>query len=116
MDGLTAAGLSQLTSLNVASKSGILLSLVGQGAAAWVPRMELLQKLCGVTRMGGWWRCWEGVRTFVTHCAVLFGFQGTELELRECVTSWKALLLLACPSLPVLTLRVSLGFCSCMVD
>ena len=74
MDGFSAAGLSQLTSLNLASKSGILLSWVGQGAALWVPRMEVLQKLCGV-RMGGWLRCWEGVRTLVTHCAGCLGFR-----------------------------------------
>ena len=54
MDGLAAAGLSQLTSLNLACKSGFLLSWVGQGAALWVPRMEVL--LCGV-RMCDWLRC-----------------------------------------------------------
>ena len=56
MDGFAAAGLSQLTSLNLAGKSGFLLSWVGQGAAFWVPRMEVLQKLCGV-RMGDWLSC-----------------------------------------------------------
>ena len=102
MDGLGAAGLSQLTSLNLEGKSGILLSWGGEGAAALrIPRMELLQKLCGVRRMGGWLRCWEGVRNFVTNCAVLFGFQTTKLETMESVTSLMALLLLACPSLPV---------------
>ena len=54
MDGFAAAGLSQLTSLNLACKSGFLLSWVGQGAALWVPRMEVL--LCGV-RMCDWLRC-----------------------------------------------------------
>ena len=53
VDGFAAAGLSQLTSLNLRRESGILLSWVGQGAALWVPQMEMLQKLCGV-RMGGW--------------------------------------------------------------
>ena len=59
MVGFAAAGLSQVTSLNLAGKSGFLLSWVGQGAALWDPRMEVMQKLCGV-RMGGWLRCWEG--------------------------------------------------------
>ena len=77
--------------------------------------MEVFQKLCGV-RMGGWLKCWEGVRTLVTHFAVLFGFQGTILDLRESVTSWMALLLVACPSLPVCTLDVSPRFCSRGVD
>ena len=44
MDGLGAAGLSQLTSLNLEGEWEILLSWVGQGAAVLVPQMKQLQQ------------------------------------------------------------------------